>query len=160
MLGHCCVPKCRGNYDGEKTACVHIPIEPFQKRAIDASHPREDLIPGKRSVVRASFIFFLVVCELLLVHILTLHVACLASNIHSLEMCVSTISSLATLFCRSVEQKTAMWCQSLYPSLTLHVYLCVVVIYFKQPNFLKFFDQKPSQKVDPANKFYIMVTTT
>lgn len=93
MPGHCCVPECRGNYDGEKTVRVFtFPSDPTRNAQWIRAIPREDFIPGKRSVVRAAFVIFLVVCELLWVHILALHVACLAlaSNIHSLEMCVCT----------------------------------------------------------------------
>lgn len=109
MPGHCCVPECRGNYDGEETVRVFtFPSDPTRNAQWIRAIPREDFTPGKRSVVRAAFVSFLVGCQLLWVHILALHVACLESNIYSLEMCVFTISSSATLLRRSVAQKTAM----------------------------------------------------
>ncbi|XP_037276903.2 uncharacterized protein LOC119169994 [Rhipicephalus microplus] len=52
MPGHCCVPKCRGNYDGGK--CVRVftfPLDPARKTQWIKAIRRTDFTPGKRSVV-------------------------------------------------------------------------------------------------------------
>ncbi|KAK8771224.1 hypothetical protein V5799_025532 [Amblyomma americanum] len=51
MPGHCCVPGCRGNYDGEKTVRVFtFPADADRRQWLKAI-PRADFEPGKRSVV-------------------------------------------------------------------------------------------------------------
>ncbi|XP_077494772.1 uncharacterized protein LOC144105520 [Amblyomma americanum] len=52
MPGHCCVPGCRGNYDGEKTVRVFtFPADADRRRQWLKAIPRADFEPGKRSVV-------------------------------------------------------------------------------------------------------------
>nr|XP_037280360.1 uncharacterized protein LOC119173670 [Rhipicephalus microplus] len=52
MPGHCCVPGCRGNYDGEKTVRVFtFPADADRRRRWLKAIPRADFEPGKRSVV-------------------------------------------------------------------------------------------------------------
>ncbi|XP_037500178.1 uncharacterized protein LOC119374192 [Rhipicephalus sanguineus] len=52
MPGHCCVPRCRGNYDGGESVRVFtFPSDPARRTQwIKAIH-RADFTPGKRSVV-------------------------------------------------------------------------------------------------------------
>ncbi|XP_077520263.1 uncharacterized protein LOC144130125 [Amblyomma americanum] len=52
MPGHCCVPRCRGNYDGgERVRVFTFPSDQARRAQwIKAIH-RADFIPGKRSVV-------------------------------------------------------------------------------------------------------------
>ncbi|XP_077508849.1 uncharacterized protein LOC144120360 [Amblyomma americanum] len=52
MPGHCCVPGCRGNYDGEKPVRVFtFPADADRRRQWLKAIPRADFEPGKRSVV-------------------------------------------------------------------------------------------------------------
>ncbi|KAH7971851.1 THAP domain-containing protein 2 [Rhipicephalus sanguineus] len=52
MPGHCCVPGCRGNYDGEKAVRVFtFPADADRRRQWLKAIPRADFVPGKRSVV-------------------------------------------------------------------------------------------------------------
>lgn len=52
MPGHCCVPRCRGNYDGGESVRVFtFPSDPARRTQwIKAIH-RADFTPGNRSVV-------------------------------------------------------------------------------------------------------------
>ncbi|KAH7985005.1 hypothetical protein HPB49_026654 [Dermacentor silvarum] len=52
MPGHCCVPGCRGNYEGEKAVRVFtFPADADRRRQWLKAIPRADFVPGKRSVV-------------------------------------------------------------------------------------------------------------
>ncbi|KAL1466123.1 hypothetical protein MTO96_042929 [Rhipicephalus appendiculatus] len=52
MPGHCCVPGCRGNYDGEKAVRVFtFPADADRRRQWLKAIPRANFVPGTRSVV-------------------------------------------------------------------------------------------------------------
>ncbi|KAK8762636.1 hypothetical protein V5799_026098 [Amblyomma americanum] len=52
MHGHCCVPRCRGNYDGgERVRVFTFPSDQARRAQLIRAIHRADLTPGKRSVV-------------------------------------------------------------------------------------------------------------
>ncbi|XP_077485914.1 uncharacterized protein LOC144096982 [Amblyomma americanum] len=52
MPGHCCVPRCRGNYDGgERVRVFTLPSDQARRAQWIRAIHRADFTPGKRSVV-------------------------------------------------------------------------------------------------------------
>lgn len=60
MPGHCCVPGCRGNYDGEKNVRVFtFPADADRRRRWLKAIPRAGFEPGKRAVVSLKRLIFI-----------------------------------------------------------------------------------------------------